>query len=44
MIVNKKIDSRDWSVISQTAENKVTLITCVKNKPELRLCVQAIEK
>ena len=44
VVVNKKIDSRDWSVISQTAQNKVTLITCVKNKPELRLCVQAIEK
>ena len=44
VVENKKIDSRDWSVISQTAQNKVTLITCVKNKPELRLCVQAIEK
>lgn len=44
VVENKKIDSRDWSVISQTTQNKVTLITCVKNKPELRLCVQAIEK
>ena len=44
VVENKKIDSRDWSVISQTAQNKVTLITCVKNEPESRLCVQAIEK
>ena len=44
VVENKKIDSRDWSVISQTTQNKVTLITCVKNKPELRVCVQAIEK
>lgn len=44
VLENKKIDSRDWSVISQTTQNKVTLITCVKNEPESRLCVQAIEK
>lgn len=44
VVENKEIDSRDWSVISQTTQNKVTLITCVKNKPESRLCVQAIEK
>lgn len=41
---NKQIESTDWSVISKTKENKITLITCVKNKPELRICVQAIEK
>ena len=44
VVENKKIDSIDWSVISQTAQNKITLITCVKNEPDSRLCVQAIEK
>lgn len=40
----KQIESTDWSVISNTKENRITLITCIKNKPQLRLCVQAVEK
>lgn len=44
VIDNKTIASSDWSVISETIENKITLITCVKNKPNLRICVQAVEK
>ncbi len=39
----KKIQETDWSKLNQTTENKITLITCVKNIPYLRLCVQAIE-
>ena len=42
--VSKQIKSTDWSVISNTKENRITLITCIKNNPKLRLCVQAIEK
>lgn len=38
------IESTDWSVISNTNDNKITLITCIKNKPNLRLCVIGIEK
>ena len=38
------IDSKDWSKLSNTKENSLTLITCIKNKPNLRLCVKAIEK
>ena len=42
--VKKQIASTDWSVTKDTKENKITLITCIKNKPNLRLCIQAIEK
>ena len=38
-----EIGSTDWSKIEDTKENKITLITCVANKPELRLCVQGEE-
>lgn len=41
---NKKIESTDWSVVSATKDNRITLITCVKNQPKLRICVQATEK
>ena len=27
-----------------TKENKITLITCIKNQPTKRLCIQATEK
>lgn len=40
----KEIKSTDWSIITQTSENIITLITCIKNKPNLRLCVKAVEK
>lgn len=33
----------DWSLLQNTEENKITLITCVNNKSEQRLCVQATE-
>lgn len=41
--VSKQIESTDWSVISNTKENRITLITCIRNNPKLRLCVQAVE-
>ena len=41
--VSKQIKNTDWSVISNTKENRITLITCIKNNPKLRLCVQGIE-
>lgn len=37
------IEDTDWSYLQTTKENKITLITCVENKPSKRLCVQAIE-
>lgn len=40
----KEIEETDWSVISNSDNNMITLITCINNKPEFRLCVQGIEK
>ena len=34
----------DWSLLEQDQTNKLTLITCIKNKVNQRLCVQAIQK
>lgn len=36
----REIEYTDWSVTENTEENIITLITCITNKPELRLCVQ----
>ena len=33
----------DWSLLGNTGENKLTLITCIANKKNQRLCVQATE-
>lgn len=38
------IEETDWSYLEQTNDNRITLITCVRNKPNKRLCIQAIEK
>lgn len=39
----EKISETDWSKLSNTNSNILTLITCVKDKPAQRLCVQAVE-
>ncbi len=39
----KIIEDTDWSYLGTTKENKITLITCVENKPTKRLCVQGLE-
>ena len=39
-----EISEKDWSLLKNTDENIITLITCIKNQPEKRLCVQAKEK
>lgn len=33
----------DWSLLRNTEENKITMITCIANKKNQRLCVQATE-
>ena len=33
----------EWTKVENSNENMITLITCVKGRPELRLCVQAKE-
>ena len=32
----------DWSILEETKDNRITLLTCVENREEYRLCVQAI--
>ena len=39
----EKIMETDLSKIEETKENRITLITCVENMPEYRLCIQAEE-
>ena len=38
------IEDTDWSYLQETEDNRITLITCVRNQPSKRLCVQAVEK
>lgn len=43
-VTNKtQISETDWSLLENTNENTLTLITCVKGQKEKRLCVQATE-
>ena len=39
-----EIQDDDWSYLEDTEDNKITLITCIRNEPTKRLCVQATEK
>ena len=38
-----EISETDFSYLQETEDNRLTLITCIKNQPEKRLCVQAIQ-
>lgn len=40
----RKINAADFSFLQETSDNRLTLITCVKNEPNFRRCVQAREK
>ena len=40
----RKINAADFSFLQETSDNRLTLITCVKNEPNFRWCVQAKEK
>lgn len=40
----KQIEETDLSVLNQTEENQITLITCVENQRNLRQCVVGREK
>ena len=44
VIENKIIKDTDWSLLENTKDNRITLITCVENEPEYRRCIQGIEK
>ena len=37
------IPDTDWTYLSNTNDNRITLITCVENEPEYRRCIQGIE-
>lgn len=39
-----EIYDNDMSILQESKENKLTMITCITNKRNKRLCVQAIEK
>ncbi len=39
----KQIEETDWSMLENTEDNRLTIITCVKGQRNLRLCVQALE-
>lgn len=39
----KVIFEDDWSMLQNTEENKITMITCIANKKNQRLCVQATQ-
>lgn len=39
-----KISDTDWSRLQYTHDNRLTMITCVENVGDQRLCVQAVEK
>ena len=38
-----KISSSDWSYLSSTTDNRMTLLTCVAGDPSQRWCVQAVQ-
>ena len=38
------IKETNWQYLENTQENKITLITCVEDKPEFRMCIQGTEK
>lgn len=39
----KQIEETDWSMLEDTEDNRLTIISCVKGQKNLRLCVQALE-
>ena len=38
-----EIDETDWSYLENTTDNRVTMITCIEEKPTKRLVVQAVQ-
>ena len=43
VVLKTIIADTDWSYLQSSDENIITLITCVENKPNKRLCIQGIE-
>lgn len=40
----KEISEDDWTALNRSEENRLTLITCITGKPNVRLIVQAVEE
>ena len=38
-----EIADDDWGYLGRTTDNRITLTTCITGKPDMRLCVQAVE-
>ena len=43
VVLVKTIASTDWSYLQATADNRITITTCLANQPSKRVCVQAVE-
>lgn len=43
VVLVKTISSSDWSYLQATADNRITITTCLANQPSKRVCVQAVE-
>lgn len=43
VVLVKTISNSDWSYLQATADNRITLTTCLANQPEKRICVQAVQ-
>ena len=43
VVLVKTISSTDWSYLQATADNRITITTCLANQPSKRVCVQAVE-
>ena len=39
----RNISDEDWSLLSRTADNRLTLITCVNDNPSRRLAIQGVQ-
>ena len=39
----REICEMDWSMLNRTEDNRITLVTCITGRADLRLAVQAIE-
>lgn len=40
----KTISETDWSYLSRSTENRLTMVTCISGKPTQRVLVQAVQK
>ena len=43
VILVRTISDSDWSYLQATADNRITITTCLANQPSKRVCVQAEE-